>query len=88
MKVADLTKIRVANVEDSLAMVRSVLNNQPGPARDIVALNAGAAIYVAGVADTLAIGVSKAQQAIASGAAKEKLAQLVSVTQACVEEIA
>jgi len=88
MKVADLAKIKVVNVEDSLAMVRSVLNNQPGPARDIVALNAGAAIYVSGVVDTLAKGVAKAQQAIASGAAKEKLAQLVALSNNCVEELA
>lgn len=88
LKVSDLSKIKVVNVEDSLAMVRSVLNNQPGPARDIVALNAGAAIYVAGVADTLANGVIKAQQAIASGAAKEKLAQLVAVSQKCGDESA
>ena len=58
-------------------MLISVLENQPGPALDIVALNAGAAIYVAGVADSLEQGVKKAQAAIQSGAAREKLSQFV-----------
>ncbi|SCN47680.1 Anthranilate phosphoribosyltransferase [methanotrophic endosymbiont of Bathymodiolus azoricus (Menez Gwen)] len=58
-------------------MLKSVLDNQPGPALDIVALNAGAAIYAAGLVDSLAAGISKAQEVIASGAAKEKLNALV-----------
>ncbi|WP_324779274.1 anthranilate phosphoribosyltransferase [Thiobacillus sedimenti] len=55
----------------------SVLDNLPGPARDIVLLNAGAAIYVADRAATLGEGIERARDAIASGAAREKLNQLV-----------
>ena len=54
----------------------------PGPARDIVALNAGASIYVAGLAPTLAAGVQKAQAVIASGAPRKKLDAFVGFTQA------
>jgi anthranilate phosphoribosyltransferase len=58
-------------------MLLAVLDNQPGPALDIVLLNAGAAIYVAGVAESLQQGVNKARTAVESGAAKAKLRQLV-----------
>jgi len=58
-----------------------VLSNQPGPARDIVQLNAGAAIYTAGVTDTLQAGVERAGQAIASGEARNRLDRLVILTQ-------
>lgn len=78
--IASLQDISVANVEESRAMLLSVLDNKPGAARDIVLLNAGAAIYVAGVSDTLENGVKKAAETIASGAAKEKLRQLVIVS--------
>jgi len=58
-------------------MINRVLDDTPGPAHDIVALNAGAAIYAAGIADSLQAGVEAAQQAIASGAAKQKLKDLI-----------
>ena len=74
---APLEAIRVANVEEAKAMLLTVLDNQPGAARDIVQLNAGAAIYVAGLSATLEEGVKKAGGIVASGAAKNKLAQLV-----------
>lgn len=74
---ADLADLAVDDVVHSLAMLQSVLDNQPGPARDIVSLNAGAAIYAAGLKDTLAAGVARAQEVIASGAAKQKLDALV-----------
>lgn len=74
---ANLADLAVNDVAHSLAMVQSVLDNQPGPARDIVVLNAGAAIYAAGLADSLAAGISKAQDVIATGAAKEKLHALI-----------
>jgi anthranilate phosphoribosyltransferase len=61
-------------------MLNAVLAGQPGPARDIVAMNAGAAIYVAGVVDSLEAGVAAAQRAIDSGAARERLARLVAFT--------
>ncbi|MCP3852129.1 MAG: anthranilate phosphoribosyltransferase, partial [Gammaproteobacteria bacterium] len=73
--------IIVSGAEESLAMVQGVLDDQPGAARDIVTLNSGAAIYCAGLSNSLEEGVEKARQAISSGAAKEKLAQLASYTQ-------
>jgi len=74
---ADLAELAVNDEQDSLLMLRSVLDNNPGSALDIVALNSGAAIYAAGLVDSLAAGVGKAQEVIASGAAKEKLNALV-----------
>jgi anthranilate phosphoribosyltransferase len=72
-----LDAIRVQDGAQSKQMVLSVLNNHPGPARDIVILNAGAAIYVAGLTRSLERGVEKAREAIESGAAKAKLDQFV-----------
>ncbi len=72
-----LEAIRVQDAAQSKQAVLSVLNNHPGPARDIVILNAGAAIYVAGVTRSLQKGVEKAREAIESGAARRKLDQLV-----------
>ena len=54
-------------------MLRAVLDNQPGPALDIVALNAGAALYVAGVASDIGDGLARARAAIANGSARERL---------------
>ena len=76
-----LDAIKAADPEDSVKMILSVLDNQAGPARDIVMLNAGAAIYVAGLAETLQEGVQKADQAIASGEARNRLDRLVVLTQ-------
>ncbi len=73
-------KLAVNSVEESRAMLLVALDNQPGPARDIVALNAGAALYVSGVAASLAEGVLAAQAAIASGAAKARLDALAART--------
>jgi anthranilate phosphoribosyltransferase len=61
-------------------MLLGVLNNQPGPARDIVQLNAGAAIYVAGKAPSLAEGIARAGELLASGAAKARLDQLIEIS--------
>jgi anthranilate phosphoribosyltransferase len=82
LQSASLDSIRVATVEEAKAMLLGVLNNQAGAARDIVLLNAGAAIYVAGLSATLADGVKKAAEVIASGAAKHKLAQLIQLSHA------
>jgi anthranilate phosphoribosyltransferase len=71
----------VGTVEASRAMVLSVLDNKPGAARDIVALNAGAAIYVADQAASMEEGVERAFEAIASGAARAKLDALARLTQ-------
>ncbi|MFQ5755457.1 MAG: anthranilate phosphoribosyltransferase [Acidiferrobacterales bacterium] len=76
-KVADLA---VASADESLSIIESVLNNQQGPARDIVALNAGAAIYAADLADSLEAGTRKALECIAGGAAREKLQALVGLS--------
>ncbi len=72
-----LAELAITDAESSLQVVKSVLNNQAGPARDIVCLNAGAAIYAAGIADSLATGIAQAQELIASGAALAKLDALV-----------
>jgi len=77
LKSAPLDEIRVATVDEAKAMLLGVLDNRTGTARDIVLLNAGAAIYVAGLADSLAHGVKKAAGVITSGAAKNKLMQLI-----------
>ncbi|MEW5904605.1 MAG: anthranilate phosphoribosyltransferase [Pseudomonadota bacterium] len=82
LATASLADIQAATVQASRDLILDVLDNQPGPARDIVLMNAGASIYLAGLTDTLANGVQKAAAVIASGAAKAKLAQLVQVSNA------
>lgn len=79
---APLDALRVDSAQASLDVIRSVLADNPGPARDIVSLNAGAAIYVAGLAPTLADGVKTAQATISSGKAAEVLQNLVARTNA------
>ncbi len=76
-----LGDIRVEGAEESLAMLRGVLEDKSGAARDIVVLNAGAAIYVAGVTDSLAEGMRWADAAIRSGDARNRLDRLVVLTQ-------
>ena len=76
LQTAPIETIQVSDSADAKAMLLSVLEDQPGPARDIVVLNAGAAIYVAGITDSLEQGVKKATLAIESGAALEKLQAL------------
>ena len=80
LKTQDLSAIKVDGVEQSKARVLSALGNEAGAARDVVALNAGAGIYVAGLAPTLAGGVRKALEVIASGAARKKLDAFVGFT--------
>ncbi len=79
---APLNAIQVSDADEAKDMLLKVLDNQPGAARDIVQLNAGAAIYVAGLAPSLADGVKKAGEFIANGAAKAKLKQLIEVSNA------
>jgi len=81
MATSALSEIQVAGGGESKDMMLMALSNQPGPARDILALNAGAAIYVAGLADSHQAGVKKALEVLATGAAKAKLDQFVMVTQ-------
>ena len=73
--------LRVETPEQSRAMLLGVLANEPGPARDIVVLNAGVALYAANVADTMEAGIALAREALASGAAKARLDRLISATQ-------
>jgi len=77
---ADSSKISVNTVEESLAMMKSVFNNESGAALDIVLLNAGAAIYVAGIVDDLRFGIERARQIIASGKAEQKFNDLIELT--------
>jgi anthranilate phosphoribosyltransferase len=80
MQMADIEGIRVDSVEQSLAMIRSVFDKQVGPARDIVCLNAGAAIYVSGLADSHQQGVEMAARAIDAGSASDVLQKLIEQT--------
>jgi anthranilate phosphoribosyltransferase len=82
LKNHDISAIRVDGVEQSKTMVLAALGGEPGAARDIVALNAGASIYVAGLTPDLAAGVHKAQAVMASGAARKKLDAFVAFSQA------
>ena len=77
MQAGTVGDLGVADAAASLAMIRQVFDDVPGPARDIVLLNAGAAIYVSGVADSLEAGIEAAREALASGAAREKFRQLI-----------
>ena len=81
MNRSALDGIRADGPEDSVKTIIDVLDDTPGPARDIVVLNAGAAIYVAGLADSLKDGVRSADRAIASGEARNRLDRLVVLTQ-------
>ena len=80
LELFDRRAIQVTTVDESKAMIQAVLDNQPGPAHNIVALNAGAAIYVAGRAPSLKAGVERASQVIRSGAAKQKMEEFVGFT--------
>lgn len=81
LQMMSLRHLRVTNADESRATLLGALDNQPGPARDIVCLNAGAALYVANVADSIGDGIARAREAIASGAARAKLDQFVQCTQ-------
>jgi len=80
MQRAPFEALVVKNAQESLAAMRAVLADTPGPVRDIVLLNAGAAIYVAGIVDTLEQGVEKAREVISSGAARKKLEDMATLT--------
>jgi anthranilate phosphoribosyltransferase len=77
---SDLCAIRVDGVAQSAQVLREVLDGRPGPAADIVALNAGAAVYAAGVADSLEDGVARAQSALVDGSAAARLQALVTAS--------
>ncbi len=81
LEVYDRRAIQVNTVEESRQMILAVLENQPGPALNIVVLNAGAALYVAGVAKSMEDGIDRARKAIARGEAKHRLDEFIAFTQ-------
>ncbi len=76
MPLHPLSSIQIQNADESKAMILDVLNGKQGAARDIVLLNAGAAIYVSGVVDSLQAGINKAAEVIDGGLARAKLIAL------------
>ncbi|WP_294948802.1 anthranilate phosphoribosyltransferase [Sulfurivirga sp.] len=75
-----LDPLRVDSAEESLKLIRSAFAGEPGPHSDIIVLNAGAALYVAGIDGSYADGVAHARELLASGAAQQKLDALVRKT--------
>jgi anthranilate phosphoribosyltransferase len=80
LPVYDTRSMKVAGRDESIARLRSALANEEGPVRDIVLLNAGAALYASDAAGSIAEGVRRAREAVRSGAAASKLEQFVAVT--------
>lgn len=80
MERSSLSPLAAHSAQESLEIMKRVLANEAGAASDIVALNAGAAIYVAGLADNLKQGVVQAQDALGSGLAMAKLNELVQLS--------
>ncbi|MDP1613940.1 MAG: anthranilate phosphoribosyltransferase [Sulfuritalea sp.] len=72
--------LRVANAAESKTMLIEALENTPGTAREIVTLNAGAALYTANLADSIGAGIARAREALASGAARKKLDEFIAFT--------
>ncbi|ACB36131.1 anthranilate phosphoribosyltransferase [Leptothrix cholodnii SP-6] len=81
LPVYDTRVLKVANKEESVTCIQRALANEDGPVRDIVLLNAGAALYAADVVTSITDGVRAAREAVASGQALAKLSQYVAVTQ-------
>ena len=80
LSMASNRSLRVADAEESKTMLLSALANTPGTARDIVAFNAGAALYTANMTPSIGDGIHRAREAIASGAARQKLDDFVKFT--------
>lgn len=80
LNVGDRSEIQVNGAEESLEIMKAVLNNKAGVAKDIVLLNAGAAIYVAGLTNDLQQGIEKADEVISNGSARQKLDELITLT--------
>jgi anthranilate phosphoribosyltransferase len=81
LQMLSLRNIKVNNADESRATLLGALENKEGAAREIVCLNAGAALYTANLADSIGDGIAKAREAIASGAARAKVDQFVNCTQ-------
>ena len=82
LELYDRRAIEVQSAEESKDMILAVLANRPGPARSIATLNAGAAIYVCGLADSVKAGIERALSVVESGEAKRKLDEFVAYTKA------
>jgi anthranilate phosphoribosyltransferase len=80
LQETSLDALRVENAQESKTMLLDALGNTPGPAREIVLLNSGAALYAADLAETIGAGIEKARTVVESGAAREKLDQFVAAT--------
>ena len=81
MATASLQSLKVKDANESKAIILQVLNKQSGPAADIVSINAGSTLYAANIAPSIQVGVEMAKDAIASGKAKQKLDELITLSQ-------
>ncbi|MDT8990866.1 anthranilate phosphoribosyltransferase [Curvibacter sp. APW13] len=81
MPMVSNRSLKVETAQDSMAMLMGVLDNREGPAKEIVTLNAGVALYAANVVSSMEEGIAAARQAIESGAAKAKLQSLAALSQ-------
>jgi anthranilate phosphoribosyltransferase len=81
LQMVSTRNFRVSGAEESKATILRALNDEPGPARDIVALNAATALYAANIAPSIEAGLLTARETIASGAALKKIEQFVRTTQ-------
>ena len=88
MAQARLDDLAGGDAAENAALLRAVVDGEPGPKLDIVLLNAGAALYIAEAAYSIAEGVKKARAAVASGAAREKLDLLIATTRRLSQETA
>ena len=77
LAMASSRNLRVENAEESMSMLYGALENKPGPAREIVILNAGAALYTANLVPSIAVGIHQARELIANGAARAKLDEFI-----------
>jgi Anthranilate phosphoribosyltransferase len=82
LKRCRLEELHGGNPQESALIVRAVLDGKKGPPRDVVMLNSGAALYISGNAVTVQDGMRLAAESIDSGNARQKLAQLVELTNA------
>ncbi|MBU0752561.1 MAG: anthranilate phosphoribosyltransferase [Gammaproteobacteria bacterium] len=80
LQMASNRSLRVADATESMTMLLGALENKPGTAREIVAFNAGAALYAANKAASIGDGIALAREAVASGAARKKVDEFVAAT--------
>ncbi len=80
LAMAGSRNLRVADADESRSMLVGALDNQPGPACEIVVFNAGVALYTANLVDSIGAGIERAREAVASGAARAKLDEFVQYT--------